>query len=134
MLLDLTPHHLNSPDCCGICEEAKYSLLEEHHIIPQAYGGRDGALIMLCGNCHTDVHTIHADPSLCTDPMLLTLRGIIARAKAATQDDPNKSVAFQARFTAATRKQLKQLASILQMNQQKVVVAAIHELHKKFNP
>jgi hypothetical protein len=43
--------NLGSCWCCGNSEG-----LHEHHIIPQAYGGKNGPLVTLCGACHTNVH------------------------------------------------------------------------------
>lgn len=40
---------------CTIC--GCYSAtIHYHHCIPQAYGGVDGPVVPLCGNCHTILH------------------------------------------------------------------------------
>lgn len=39
---------------CYICH--KKTILQEHHIQPQAYGGKDGPTVRLCSSCHTGLH------------------------------------------------------------------------------
>lgn len=41
---------------CWIC--TKRQGLNDHHVIPQAYGGVDGPQVTLCASHHTQVHTV----------------------------------------------------------------------------
>ena len=40
---------------CVICKCAS-TILHRHHVIPRCYGGRDGAQVDMCGDCHTTLH------------------------------------------------------------------------------
>ena len=40
---------------CWVCGQTGGTHL--HHVVPQAYGGRDGPQVSICGKCHTQVHS-----------------------------------------------------------------------------
>ena len=42
---------------CYVCKK-DYSRVHEHHIIPQARGGKRGPKISLCPSCHQESHTL----------------------------------------------------------------------------
>jgi len=47
---------------CFICANRNENVLEEHHIVPQRYGGKDTDenTVLLCSNCHTAVEKIYS--------------------------------------------------------------------------
>lgn len=48
-------------EACFICAEANPNVLENHHIVPQRYGGSDSNenLVTLCANCHRAVERLY---------------------------------------------------------------------------
>lgn len=48
-------------DTCKFCSE--HECLEEHHIVPQRYGGPDASfnLVKLCPNCHRKIENLYTD-------------------------------------------------------------------------
>jgi hypothetical protein len=42
---------------CYVCEK-EHSYINEHHIIPQARGGKNGPKILLCSICHQESHAL----------------------------------------------------------------------------
>lgn len=49
-------------NACFICANRNENVLEEHHIVPQRYGGKDTDenTVLLCSNCHTAVEKIYS--------------------------------------------------------------------------
>ena len=41
---------------CVICGKGDTEVLHEHHVIPQACGGRDGPVVKLCAEHHNMIH------------------------------------------------------------------------------
>ena len=135
---------VNSPDICWVC--GLTTSLEEHHMIPRAYGGQDGPTITLCAGCHSSVHKLadynaqdvsYAQKLLKTVnkkslTRLVELAIIIAYSKQATKNDENKTIIFMDRFPASVNKQLKALAKILKKDQRTIVRLAIAQLYKHY--
>lgn len=42
---------------CCVCGKGKVEVLHVHHVIPQAYGGRDGKVVDICAEHHNMVHS-----------------------------------------------------------------------------
>lgn len=40
---------------CFVCE-AVVATTEEHHVVPQSRGGKDGPTVTICANCHSATH------------------------------------------------------------------------------
>lgn len=98
---------------------------EEHHIVPQAYGGTDGPTVSLCDGHHTVIHKIavalkngrpHQAHLGTYDPQqiqkLMWLATVIQEAEAKTRNDPNKRASVVVNMDAETRNQLDALASV----------------------
>lgn len=146
-ILDMAFGADNSPGVCWVCGSTV--ALEEHHMIPRAYGGQDGPVICLCATCHSNVHKL-ADATGLAKPELSIAKSIaltdnkisltrlqqlaiiIIQAKATTQKDPNKTAVYMDRFEAETLKKLKSLAKALRLNQKQVVRLAIAHLYGKY--
>lgn len=45
-----------SKEACYVCGST--NALQEHHVYPQAYGGRDLPTVMLCASHHNNVHAV----------------------------------------------------------------------------
>lgn len=142
---------VNNSGQCWCCPET--NSIEEHHIIPQSYGGVNGPTAYVCAVCHGAVHDIatalYSDTmppdreiiqalkrdlvkaNICLTNVFILVKMILA-ARLAVLDDPNKSVVFMDRFPSATRRQLKDLRRVYpKLSQQKIVRLAIEQLHKK---
>lgn len=78
---------------------------EEHHLVPQAYGGTDGPTVSLCANHHSALHTIAVHMKsgkpyyeiigghdTIQQAKLLKLAEIVYNSEQATRNDPNKKV------------------------------------------
>jgi hypothetical protein len=50
-----------SRDVCYICGNKNRDVLEEHHIVPQRFGGSDDDenTVQLCSNCHTSLERLY---------------------------------------------------------------------------
>lgn len=136
----------NSPNICWVC--GTQTALEEHHMIPRAYGGQDGPVICLCAVCHSNTHKL-ADASGKEKPTLQLAQSIakttnkisltrlqqlaiiILQSKQITVNDKNKTAVYIDRFEAQTLRELKELAKVYQLNQKQLVRLAIRTLHQK---
>lgn len=131
---------------CYLCGEQ--GGLEEHHIVPQCYGGVDSPLVTLCGVCHTNVHAL-SDAAVARsgtfnaqDVLAISTKWkpkeafyfatVICRAKALVEGDPNKKIRFSTTFDGVTSMRLKELKGVLPdtRSQHDVIVYAINHLHK----
>lgn len=76
---------------------------EEHHIIPQAYGGSDGPTVSLCSNHHALLHTVAVmmkgnksyhellgGLTTSQQQKVMVLANYAYEAEQATRNDPNK--------------------------------------------
>ena len=50
-------------DQCPLCER-DHVILNEHHLIPIHKGGRKGEKIMICTNCHDQIHSVFTNNEL----------------------------------------------------------------------
>lgn len=98
---------------------------EEHHIIPEAYGGTDGPLVSLCDTHHTTIHKMATalkkgkNPSHLlgtTNPeqvrKLMWLATRIQEAEERTRNDPNKRTTVVVNLDPEVRAALEALASV----------------------
>jgi hypothetical protein len=98
---------------------------EDHHIIPQAYGGTDGPLVSLCDSHHTAVHKIAValknqkpyqhllgtyDQGQINKLLWLATR--IQEAELATRNDPNKRMQVVVTLDGLMRAKLDALVNI----------------------
>lgn len=107
---------------CWVCKQTHG--LNDHHVLPQAYGGVHGPQVTLCATHHTLIHTValrnHAtwETSLGTDhtpeqtKKLHELVTIIARARAATRNT-TKPLQIQHKFNTSRGVKLKELKILL---------------------
>lgn len=66
---------------CARCPNLTDSI-ESHHVVPLQYGGKQrGQQILICGNCHTDVHRFIEDDKLRPPPHLKDLVTVGREAK-----------------------------------------------------
>ena len=97
-MLDMTMGFVNSPGVCWVCGIESE---DRHHIVPRAYGGEKGPTVDLCQTCHRNAHEAGEAGESPSDERLAFLAGCVREAKAAVKDDPNKSVMFSVRLSAA---------------------------------
>jgi hypothetical protein len=43
---------------CFVCNASTKGAVNEHHIVPQSRGGKEGPTVMLCPTCHTLLHNV----------------------------------------------------------------------------
>ena len=97
----------------------------DHHVIPQAYGGVDGPQVTLCATHHTFIHTVALKPKYEREHLVLqhtniserqkklsTLVELIAKARAATKG-MEKPMMVQHKFNKERSRKLKDLKYIL---------------------
>lgn len=110
-------------DCCWVCSGKDG--LNDHHVIPQAYGGVDGPQVTLCATHHTFIHTValkkpsirehmireHTNLADCQHK-LTTLVELIAKARAATKG-MEKPMMVQHKFNTERSRKLKELKYLL---------------------
>lgn len=151
----MTKHsaHPQSIRCgyCWVCG-AKFAgaggtaLQEVHHIIPVAYGGRDGPTVDLCENHHGGLHKAalairggrgyrHIIPDLEGEPLkkLLWLATRVNEAYYATLGDPNKKAEVILPLDKELLEQITQLQKIYPRHRSRaaVIKLAIQQLHGK---
>lgn len=107
---------------------------ERHHVLPRALGGEDGPLVSLCDSCHAKVHKLSYHPmkaqelthSYSPDAVrkLRYLSGIIYRAKALLDQDPNKLLPITFKINKEEAKKLDRLKSVLGLKSRSAVYSA----------
>lgn len=78
-------------DHCWVCSSPE--ALEEHHLVPRAYGGLKGPTVTLCGTCHSVLHAESHKPKNARrfkrdriqGAKLLYLSEVVFRARIATR-------------------------------------------------
>lgn len=137
---------------CWVCNaqrkdiDASVAPMEEHHIVPRSYGGADGPTVTICPACHTNAHTcgealfkgnstlvykFYSDQI--KQDRCLYLAEVICRSKALASKSENKRYVYSGFLKAETHKKLRDLVTFYgkKASQQKIIVLAIEELHKK---
>ena len=122
---------------CSVCSST--DSIDEHHLIPQAYGGARGPTVDLCANCHALVHKAARNPRALRDVgnvaarrQIAELAGIAARAARAVGNDPNKSVQYSDRMPAELASKAKQLAAVHGCSIREAVRIAIRSEHQRW--
>jgi hypothetical protein len=121
-------------------------LKEDHHVIPVAYGGRDGPQVRLCSSHHTALHTIAlrfytSNPFydlLSSDPdsneRLLYLASVAYNARLAVENDPNKKRVLVLALTGETNERLIRLKTVYnRIGRERIIdLAVLHLFNKHF--
>ncbi len=109
-------------DYCWVCRSAQG--INNHHVIPQAYGGVDGPQVTLCATHHTVIHTQalrapdtwHAAMSANHTPeqigKLVQLTGLIHKARHATANS-ERPMQMQHKFTKTRSRKIRELKFLL---------------------
>lgn len=109
---------------CWVC--ADKTGLNDHHVIPQAYGGRDGPQVTLCASHHTFIHAVALKPRARREALVIEhvegdstkqakleqLVEIIAKARAATRKT-EKPLMIQHKFNIERGRKLRELKTLL---------------------
>lgn len=84
---------------CLLCP-AITSSIEEHHLSPLSYGGkRKGETVLICANCHTEIHKCIEDPTRFIPPWLFA--AVMKGRKAKDDFLAGKTVALDRRPSVA---------------------------------
>lgn len=131
---------------CWVCKRKfDHGLLhEDHHVIPCAYGGRDGPQVRICSPHHTALHTIALrlytgkpyyellSPNPDTNQRLLYLASVAYNARLAVMNDPNKKRVLVLAFTGDTWDKLAKLKTVYRkLGREKLVEFAVGQLFSK---
>lgn len=118
---------------------------EEHHIIPQAYGGADGPTVSLCSNHHSMLHAVAVAlkgnkpyfdliGGLTTEQQqkVMVLANYVYEAEQATRNDPNKMFLVS---MAANRTQVAMIERLKKVfpkarSRQAVLAIALEHLYR----
>lgn len=49
---------------CELCKRSGVPKLTEHHLIPREEGGRDKETVLLCEDCHKQIHALYTNKEL----------------------------------------------------------------------
>ena len=49
---------------CELCKRSGVPKLTEHHLIPRENGGRDKETVLLCEDCHKQIHALYTNKEL----------------------------------------------------------------------
>lgn len=119
---------------------------EDHHVIPEAYGGRDGPTVTLCDSHHTKLHKIavalkakkSAYPLLTGEcsthrEKLMYLANQVYNAELQTRNDPNKAASVALTLKAAHKNMVDQLRPIYPAakSREALILIAIEALHRR---
>lgn len=139
---------------CWICVNAlsdsggqPHYVRNEHHIIPQAYGGVDGPTVSLCSSHHDLLHLIalrlisgkgHDDLieglSTSENQRIHYLASRIKLASDFSKNDPNKKVIVSFKLSSQINKQLSEIAKFKNSSKEKIIKALIQESHRHLFP
>ena len=132
---------------CWACKNVfNAELLEHrHHIVPRAFGGVDGPQVSLCDTDHAILHKIALrliaekpffdllTKNQARDKHILYLAMIVANAKIATDNDPNKAQVVVLHLTKEYKDKLNELKQVMgKMSRQRLIEYAVDNLHNKF--
>ena len=109
---------------CWVCGDK--TGLNDHHVVPQAYGGRDGPQVTLCASHHTFIHTVALKPRARREHLIIEhvegdeerqskltqLTEVIARARAATRS-VEKPMLIQHKLNVERGRKLRELKTLL---------------------
>lgn len=108
---------------CWVCPSKDG--LNDHHVIPQAYGGVNGPQVTLCATHHTFIHTLSLRPVVEWETILTShtsclkqrsklreLAELIRKAKAATHN-MQRPIVVHHKLDVARSKKLKDLKFLL---------------------
>lgn len=129
---------------CWVCSKPKDTLtFEDHHIVPQHLGGKNGPVVLLCGVCHTQVHnsaealykgnTHIPFRDAVQREKCLYLATVIVNARLAVEANGglNKRFVFSTVFTYEEHETLVKLTKHYGMNQPKLIKYALEQLAKR---
>lgn len=121
---------------------------QEHHVIPQAYGGTDGPTVSLDSAHHNLLHLV-ATKMIAGNPWEHLLQGMhpthkervyylatrVVVASSYAADDPNKRVSIVISVNKAQNEKLKQLASTMNCSKADMLLKLAEiEYNRRFQP
>lgn len=141
-------------DKCWVCNRrfSNNLLREDHHVIPTAFGGRDGPQASLCSDHHSLLHKIadlvvpQRDQDIAVvEGFLLGLTSVeqsrtlylstrAAMAERVFKDDPNRGVSVSVSLPNTLLKEAQQAAKVLNLSMTTMMTEALIEYVRRRFP
>jgi hypothetical protein len=135
---------------CWVCREkfTEYGgkpnfFAHEHHLVPRAYGGKDGPTYSLCDSHHNALHRIaerldkgkqyneFLTGENDSDRRLLWLATVVINSKRITANDPNKAMPVTFVAKGITKQRLKKLKTVYKLSFANILELAVRSLYFK---
>lgn len=136
--IDITITHTLKLNSCWVC--CGNEALQEHHVVPQAYGGKNGPTVTLCATHHDLIHLASYKPevewvfqgSSIEVNKLKYLTTVITKSRDATKQlAPERDILKSFHFSASEIKKLKALKTLLNLSSEEKVIKYL--LEKGYN-
>lgn len=118
--------------------------MEEHHIVPRAFGGVDGPVALLCDSHHAALHKIairikakkpYIDLIPNATPLMLRrlawLATAVVRAEKEVGNDPNKQVLLGVKLSRDQQQVVRRLQSVYGGSQSSILERGLVALFQK---
>jgi hypothetical protein len=119
------------------------NIRESHHVVPRAYGGRDGPQVQLCIGHHDLIHLIATkrisgaaytqfltgEPKL--DQAMLYLSSVIYEAHLRINNDPNKRITVSLSLSRTESARLSELADLYKVNRSRLLQALFEKEYSR---
>lgn len=139
---------------CWICQNTlsdsggePHYVRNQHHVIPQAYGGVDGPQVSLCSSHHDLLHFIALrlivgngyddltrGLSAAEFQRIMYLASRIRLASDYSKNDPNKRVIVAFKLTNKLNRQLSEIAKFKKRSKEDIIRTLIEESHRHLFP
>ncbi len=122
------------------------AIREVHHLVPQAYGGKNGPTVPLCIAHHDLVHLIASKKIAQLNWRVLLpedenqshrldlLSEVIVRAHQRVSNDPNKRVSLGVTMSKAASAQVDELCKFHQLSRQDLLLKLLSEEYTRLFP
>ena len=120
------------------------ALMEEHHIVPRAFGGVDGPVALICDSHHAALHKIatriksrksYLDLVPTATPAMLKklawLATAVVRAEKEVGNDPNKQVLIGLKLSRYQQQVVRRLQSVYGGSQSSILERGLVALFQK---
>lgn len=144
---------------CWIC--GNIDGLEEHHIVPRAYGGSKGPTVILCGLCHANIDLLSNkkelfEPDVEKEFVVRTISGfcyvwkkpahkntlvaisrayylasIIRKSRQSHKSSPNRRMTLSQVLDPKTARRFRKLCKTFNLTQKQMIYFLINQLYER---